>query len=94
MEDLYERSDTQPCGRAERASRLCDSAGIAVAQLESTDLVHGFQELYGLIERYIKKELADNSAGSRYVRWLKSGSKFIGLEALKVGLKKALEGLL
>jgi hypothetical protein len=66
---------------------------VAVAQLESGDLVHGFHELYVLIERYIKEELSGDMEGSRYVRWLKSGSKFIGLEALKVALKVAFERL-
>lgn len=69
------------------------AADVALAQLENADLVHGFHELYGLIERYIKQELTDSASGSRYVRWLKSGSRFIGLETLRAWLKVALEGL-
>ena len=54
---------------------------IAVAELSNADLIHGFKELYGVIEQYI----ADESAPANYewpaIRWLKSGVKFISTEA-------------
>lgn len=67
---------------------------IAVAQLESADLIHGFHELYGHIERYIRDDLGTQPKESRYVRWLKSSAKFVSIEAFRAWLKIALQGLM
>ena len=62
---------------------------IAVAQLDHADLIHGFHELYGVIDRYIANQ-ADKTDGLRSVKWLKSGARFIAEEAFKVALEKLL----
>lgn len=67
---------------------------IAVAQLESADLIHGFHELYGHMERYIRDDLGTQPKESRYVIWLKSSAKFVGFEAFRAWLKIALQGLM
>ena len=67
---------------------------IAIVQLESSDLVHGFHELYEVIKQYIREDLSDRPAGSKYLRWLKSSAKFIGLESFRAFLKAALEGIM
>jgi len=67
---------------------------VAVAQLESSDLVHGFHELYAVIERYIRQDLLPQGTTPRYIRWMKSSSKFIGLEMLRAALKAGLEEIL
>jgi hypothetical protein len=54
---------------------------IAVIELDNSDLVHGFRELYDVIEKYIADELAAVDHGSHAIRWLKSGAKFISTEA-------------
>jgi len=62
---------------------------IAVAQLDHADLIHGFHELYGVIDRYIASQ-ADKTDGLRSVKWLKSGARFVAEEAFKVALEKLL----
>ncbi|MHC4112677.1 MAG: hypothetical protein ACYSUY_16515 [Planctomycetota bacterium] len=67
---------------------------VAIVQLESSDLVHGFHELYEVIKQYLREELIDPPAVSKYLRWLKSSAKFIGLESFRAFLKAALEGIM
>lgn len=66
---------------------------IAVAQLDHTDLVHGFNELYGVIEKYVKSDLSRLGEGLRSLKWLKSGGSFIAIEVFRTVLKKAFEFL-
>jgi hypothetical protein len=68
---------------------------VAVAQLDSGDLVHGFHELHSVVERYIEADLdgAGAGAGVRYLRWLKSSRQFIALELFRASLKKGLDFL-
>lgn len=66
---------------------------IEIVQLESADLIHGFSELYGVIETYIKREPPSGKAPT-VLKWLKVSAKFVGLEAFKVVLKKGLEFIL
>jgi hypothetical protein len=61
---------------------------VAVAQLSSPDLLHGFHELYGVIDRYVKN-VPDPGAGSKYLRWLGSSAKFLSVEVLRAALKDA-----
>lgn len=62
-----------------------------IAQLESADLVHGFRELYGAIERYLKAQPAVPAEASRAIRWLKGGTKFLSVELFRAALKKGFE---
>ena len=62
-----------------REDQLTD---IVVAELNSSDLIHGFKELYDTIERYVDDQLS-SSGESRSVRWIKSSLKFITGEALQ-----------
>lgn len=64
---------------------------VVVAQLDNADLIHGFHELYGVIESYLKKERNSNSLGLRSLKFLKSSADFISLEVFRAALKKALE---
>lgn len=64
---------------------------IAVAQLDNADLMHGFNELYGVIESYIKSGSSRPGEGLRALRWLKSGGGFIAIEVFRAALKKAFE---
>lgn len=64
---------------------------IAVAQLDHADLVHGFNELHGVIEKYVKSDLSRLGEGLRSLKWLKSGGGFIAIEAFRAALKKAFE---
>ena len=63
---------------------------IEIAQLDNADLIHGFSELYGAVERYIDAQPRSTSESS-VVKWLTGGSKFIGVELFRAALKKALE---
>ncbi len=62
---------------------------IAVAQLDSANLLHGFHELYGVIERYLQSSPETPKTESRALRWIKSGSKFLSFEALRAALRAA-----
>jgi hypothetical protein len=64
---------------------------IAIAQLDNADLIHGFHELYGAIERYIQAGEPTIAGQPRAMRWLKSSGKFIGLEIFRAALKRGLD---
>jgi hypothetical protein len=63
---------------------------VEIAQLDNADLIHGFNELYGSVEQYIKVQprTVDESTA---LKWFKGSSKFIGLELFRAALKKAFE---
>jgi hypothetical protein len=67
---------------------------IAVAELDNTDLIHGFHELYEVIEHYIETDLNKSAPELRSLKWIKSGGAFISLEAFKAALGKAIEHIL
>lgn len=64
---------------------------IEIAQLESADLVHGFSELYGAIEKYLSAQPAAPAEPSRALRWLKGSAKFLSVEVFRAALKKGFE---
>jgi hypothetical protein len=64
---------------------------IAIAQLDNADLVHGFQELYGAIERYIETGVNQAGVGARALKCLKAGGILVGVVVFKEALKGAVE---
>jgi hypothetical protein len=54
---------------------------ISIAKLDSTDLVHGFHELYEVIQSYL--EGRNNSPQPRYIAWVKGSFKIVSLETIK-----------
>jgi hypothetical protein len=66
---------------------------VTVAQLQHADLIHAFDELYGLIGHYIAHQ-DEQKGGLRYVKWLKSGVRFVAEEAFKTALEKLMGGML
>lgn len=67
---------------------------VAVAQLDSADILHGFHELYGVIQRYINNDANEAAKGHPSLKWLKSGGRFIAKEVFRAALKKALDVIL
>lgn len=65
---------------------------ISVVQLEQQDLIHGFGELYEVVQEYILGEQRRMKYAPRAVKWLKTSAKFIGVEIFRAALKKTLEG--
>lgn len=63
---------------------------VEIAQLDSTDLIHGFKELYEAIERY-KLEQQPAKSEARWLKWAKSSGQFVSLELFRTAIKKALE---
>lgn len=63
---------------------------VAVAQLNSDDLVNGFHELYKAIERYVE-DASKVGHGLRSIRWLKSGGAAVSIVVLKEALQKLAE---
>lgn len=66
-------------------------ADVAIAQLDSADLLHGFHELYGVVERYIDANTNELSFSVRSLKLIKGGTGFVGIEVFRAALKKALE---
>jgi hypothetical protein len=64
---------------------------VAIAQLNSADLLHGFHELYDVIEHYIEAKTSELSIQMRSIRWIKSSVAFIGIEVFRAALKHVLE---
>jgi hypothetical protein len=73
---------TPPCVVFFRLSRdqLTD---VTVAQLDSGDLIHGFKELYDVVQKYIE----GTNVKTRYIRWGKSAAKFVAIEGVKEAIK-------
>lgn len=73
--------------RVENGTNIKD---IEVTQLDSADLIHCFNELYEVVAKYIAAKNTQSGDFS-IIKWLKVSGKFVGLEALRAGLKKGLE---
>ena len=67
---------------------------VTVAQLENSNLIHGFHELYGVIERYISGNLDNLRDEPRYLSLIRSGTRFIGIELFRTLLRPALNGVM
>jgi len=65
--------------------------GVEIAQLESADLIYGFEELYGAIKHYLRAQPVTPPGQSRAIRWLRGGANFLSLELFRAALKKSLE---
>jgi hypothetical protein len=63
---------------------------ISVATLNSPDLVHGFHELYGIIEAYLN-DTGENPQ-PKYIGWLKGSLKFVSLEGIKALVRELFKG--
>lgn len=63
---------------------------VEIAQLDSSDLIHGFNELYEAIEKYLAAQ-PRTGGEPNLLKWVKSSSSFIGLELFRAALKKALD---
>jgi len=67
---------------------------VTVAELENANLIHGFRELYGVVESYIKDDLREQTSGPKYMRILKSGVRFVGIESFRILLRSALDSVI
>ena len=63
---------------------------ISVALLESPDIIHGFQELYEVIESYMCDD--ESKESPKYIRWVKGPLKFVSLESIKALVREVLKG--
>jgi len=64
---------------------------VAVAQLDSANILHGFHELYSVIQRYIEGGGVPAGTGLQWLKWGKSGAGFFTLEAFRAALRKSFE---
>jgi hypothetical protein len=62
---------------------------ISVATLDSPDLIHGFHELYEVIEAYLSA--LDESPQPKHIGWFKSSLKFVSLESIKTMISELLK---
>jgi hypothetical protein len=65
---------------------------LSAVHLESADLIHGFYELYGVIEKYVSDSSREPPVQPKYLYWVKSGTKFISVELFRAVLRTALAG--
>ena len=63
---------------------------ISVARLDNPDLIHGFGEIYAILEAYSNDRA--ETPESKYIDWLKGSIKFISTEALKALVRQLLKG--
>jgi len=63
---------------------------ISVARLDSADLIHGFHELYGVINAYISGD--KDQPEPKYISWVKGSLKFVSLESIKALVRGLLKG--
>jgi len=63
---------------------------IKIVQLDNADLIHGFGELYAVIEKYLA-DTAIAPTSSRTLRWVKSSAKVLGIELFRAALRRGLE---
>ncbi|QQD55393.1 hypothetical protein MHB_0003715 [Pseudomonas fluorescens BBc6R8] len=54
-------------------------SNISVANLDSADLIHGFHELYGVIESYLHNEKPETKS----INWMMSGAKSLSVEMIR-----------
>lgn len=67
---------------------------VVAISLESSSIIHGFHELYGIIKDYTDESSFAFAGVSKYWRWVKGSSKFIGLETFRAWLKDVLTDLM
>jgi len=67
---------------------------VTLAELENANLIHGFRELYRVVESYIREELYENTGEPKYMRLLKSSTRFVSIESFRVLLRSVLDGLI
>lgn len=62
----------------------------AAVPLDSPNLIHGFSELYGVIQEYMADSAKKPPIDVKSPQWIKSGLKFIGVEVVRAFLKDVL----
>jgi hypothetical protein len=60
-------------------------------QLNSADLIHGFHELYGVIERFVEADTSRIGDDLKSLKLHKSGEGIIALEVFRAVLKKVID---
>lgn len=66
---------------------------VAVARLESANLIHGFNELYKIIERYVADDIPTPGKGVKSLSWIKSGTKFVSIEVVRGAIRELFRNL-
>jgi hypothetical protein len=59
---------------------------INAVTLSNTDLIHGFYELYDVVETYVRKE-GVGTGKLKYLRWTRGTAKFVSVEVLRAALR-------
>lgn len=64
-------------------------SNISVTNLDNPDLVHGFHELYGIIQNYINN--TEEKSQPKCIDWLKGSLRFVSLDAIKKLVRELFE---
>ena len=64
---------------------------VTIAELDNADLIHGFRELYGVVEEFLAGKPPGDTTPSRAIRWVKASVKFLTVEVFRAALKKGIE---
>ena len=63
---------------------------VAIAAIDSADKIHGFHELYDIVERYLQEEEPEPEGGLRFIRWIKSATAFVSIEVVRGSIRALL----
>jgi hypothetical protein len=58
---------------------------IEITELDSTDLIHSFKELYDVIADYCQNRIVKKPSST--LKWIKKGAAFVSVEAFRAALK-------
>jgi hypothetical protein len=72
--------------------KLSDSGftDIIVANLDNTNLIHGFREIYVAVEKYLSNNGEVSKSDLKFIRWIKSSTKFVTFEVLRNSIRLAM----
>ena len=62
--------------------------------LDQANLIHGFHELYGVVQDQIDEKAHKKPDGKSRLRWIKSSSKFVAIEAMRFTIREGIAGLI
>ena len=64
---------------------------VAVAQLDSADIIHGFNELYQTVESYLEGQRKKAEQRPSRIKWITGMLKFVSAEVVRDGIKAAFD---
>jgi hypothetical protein len=83
----------QNANQGQQAEDQAAIRDVAIAQVDNTNLPHGFKELYGAITHYKAQEPNPAPELYRHLKWIEPAGEADSLEAVRAGLRRTLDQL-